>query len=245
MEVIIVDDIKQEFNGVVYVKNSEGYYFHGKHRLHRDVWTFHHGAIPKGHVVHHRDLNPANNDISNLQCITRAEHAKIHADIAGTTPPLHKKVTRICDYCGKEFIVRERSGINHFCSEACAVAYKYRCPENQEIRICLNCGKSFVINKYSKAKCCSVSCGQRLRFKGHSSKKICPVCGKEFETISSKDNVCCSHKCGSILLWQTKRAADRAKIRQCEFCGKDFVAKNSTQRFCSKSCVMKARNKKD
>ena len=46
--------------------------------LNRDVWIAHYGAIPKGYDIHHKDENKYNNDISNLQCITRSEHTKLH-----------------------------------------------------------------------------------------------------------------------------------------------------------------------
>lgn len=198
----VLDDTHQEFLGIAYYKNEDGYYVRGKRLLHREVWKFFNGSIPKGHIIHHIDLNKGNNRIENLQCLTKAAHAKIHADLAGTKPPLHKEVTRRCDYCGKIFTVRQKDGKNHFCSDACTSAYKYRCAENQETRLCAHCGKEFVINKNHKAKCCSKSCAQRLRFKGHSFKKICPVCQREFETIASQNNVCCSRECANILRWQ-------------------------------------------
>ncbi len=42
------------------------------------VWETHHGAIPKGCVVHHKDRNPLNDSIENLQLMTRAEHILEH-----------------------------------------------------------------------------------------------------------------------------------------------------------------------
>lgn len=43
------------------------------------VWEKHHGrSVPKGYVIHHRDRNPLNDDISNLEAMTRADHAREH-----------------------------------------------------------------------------------------------------------------------------------------------------------------------
>lgn len=36
------------------------------------------GAIPNGYIIHHIDGNGLNNDIENLQCVSRAEHTMIH-----------------------------------------------------------------------------------------------------------------------------------------------------------------------
>lgn len=48
-------------------------------------------------VVHHINGNPLDNDISNLQVLTKSEHAKLHNTV------YHDKEV-ICDVCGKSFI---------------------------------------------------------------------------------------------------------------------------------------------
>lgn len=42
------------------------------------VWESANGPIPSGCVIHHRDRNPLNDDLGNLECMTRAEHAREH-----------------------------------------------------------------------------------------------------------------------------------------------------------------------
>ena len=39
----------------------------------REIWSAHYGAIPKGRVIWHIDTDPLNNDLANLECITRKE----------------------------------------------------------------------------------------------------------------------------------------------------------------------------
>ena len=56
------------------------YFSRAGHLLHRDVWEFHNGPIPKGYQVHHIDEDTGNNDITNLECLTFAEHRAKHAD---------------------------------------------------------------------------------------------------------------------------------------------------------------------
>jgi hypothetical protein len=62
--------------------NSSGYlvfYRFGREILaHREIWEKYHGKIPNGFLIHHRDNNRLNNDISNLMLITRREHSIIH-----------------------------------------------------------------------------------------------------------------------------------------------------------------------
>ena len=42
------------------------------------VWKSMNGPLPQGHVVHHKDRNTLNDDISNLQSMTRSEHIEEH-----------------------------------------------------------------------------------------------------------------------------------------------------------------------
>jgi len=45
---------------------------------HRIIWAFHYGEIGQNEVVHHKDENPSNNEISNLKKMTVNKHNKIH-----------------------------------------------------------------------------------------------------------------------------------------------------------------------
>jgi hypothetical protein len=53
-----------------------------RHKLaninYRKIYENHYGKIPKGYHIHHIDGNPFNNHISNLECISAEDHAKIH-----------------------------------------------------------------------------------------------------------------------------------------------------------------------
>jgi HNH endonuclease len=42
------------------------------------VWEKINGQLPKGYVVHHKDRNTLNDEIENLQAMTRAEHIEEH-----------------------------------------------------------------------------------------------------------------------------------------------------------------------
>ena len=41
---------------------------------HRWIWTQFNGNIPKGYDIDHIDFNTSNNNINNLQLVTRTEH---------------------------------------------------------------------------------------------------------------------------------------------------------------------------
>lgn len=75
------------FNGLTYLRyptapqlTRQRYFSCGRSTLHRDTWEFHKGPIPPRHEIHHIDEDHSNNDISNLECLTKAEHDRRHRE---------------------------------------------------------------------------------------------------------------------------------------------------------------------
>ena len=65
----------QRFNSKTYYKyDGEKYFTKGTKKLHRVVWELFIGEIPKGYHIHHKDGNPDNNNISNLELIEAGKH---------------------------------------------------------------------------------------------------------------------------------------------------------------------------
>lgn len=46
--------------------------------LHIQKWTDKYGPRPSGAVIHHKDGDPENNRLSNLELMTRSDHARLH-----------------------------------------------------------------------------------------------------------------------------------------------------------------------
>lgn len=83
---------KVVFNGKIFTRylnssRSKSRYFYGeiysretkrgkKIALHRYVWEHYNGPIPWDCVIHHKDDNPANNAIENLECISSILHLR-------------------------------------------------------------------------------------------------------------------------------------------------------------------------
>ena len=85
MKVIILSDKKQQFNGKNYYCGN-GRYFRRttnprkdgtkakSYLLHREVWEYHNGTIPKGMQINHIDWDWKNNQIKNLELVTQAQN---------------------------------------------------------------------------------------------------------------------------------------------------------------------------
>lgn len=160
MDVIVINKNKQSFNGKNYWRDkSSGYYRNAQmkpHSLHRQVWIYHNGEIPKGLVIDHIDRDKDNNQIDNLRMVTQSENNKnVSAkernrrrewmdEIREKTKSWHKSKA------GREW--HRKHGIE---------AYKKRKPVE---KICAHCGKKYYTTDYSKtARFCNQNCKMKAR----------------------------------------------------------------------------------
>ncbi len=222
-QVEVIDDTHQKFDGVLYKKTKYGYYLRTGSTLglHRTVWTYFHGEIPIGYEIHHKDITPSNNNISNLQMLTKAEHKALHKALKEKT----------CPVCGKKFVPQHK----HFvcCSRACSIVH-FTTPPLE--KTCPICGKKFTVTARQKTKVyCSVKCRNIASTRKHIE-KICPVCQKNFIAKRNKQ-IYCSQACAGI-----SRRVSEDRHKKCIVCGKEFVpSKNHFTRAqtCSHSCTAK------
>lgn len=73
---------EQHFNGRKYTLRAHGYFgatTEPRTLMHRDVWEHHRGQIPDGWDVHHLDEVKSNNEITNLECLPKAEHTRLYS----------------------------------------------------------------------------------------------------------------------------------------------------------------------
>lgn len=88
----------QVFNGIKFYKRSDNLYWYSTTRvkgkrvyMHKYVWEYYNYPIPKGHEIHHIDLNRDNNDINNLKLLSTKEHKQIHNEINKKNEEIIKK----------------------------------------------------------------------------------------------------------------------------------------------------------
>ena len=74
MKAVPVFTTKLWKRGRIYIKLED----HKWRLYHVWFWKQTNGPLPKGHVIHHIDFNPLNNNLNNLQCLTIGEHMKLH-----------------------------------------------------------------------------------------------------------------------------------------------------------------------
>ena len=183
----VIDDTHQKFLGLTYRAEPKGHFVRSQF-IHRDVWQYFNGDIPEGdYEIHHIDHNKANNNIANLQLLTRTEHGKIHT--AQMRTPDKK-----CPTCGKIF--HPRSSKQKYCSMSCYKGYQTK--QNYE-RTCPCCGKKFKA-RHNYNIYCSKVCADKMKIKP-LIEKSCPTCGKSFQVKGyAKNRKYCSHACAHKII---------------------------------------------
>lgn len=79
-------------DGYRYITSSkEGNY--GK-TLHKLIYEKHYGKVPEGFEVHHKDWNKLNNDIMNLELMTKYEHRLLHNKDKNVSDEIRKKMSK-------------------------------------------------------------------------------------------------------------------------------------------------------
>lgn len=165
VQVLIIDGKVLQFH-----KNyKHGYWVNNTFglRLHREKVRLELGltkAQMKGLDVHHLDRNRDNNDITNLQLMTKTEHTKLHAaedgkELSEHKLPKPKYIKKICEWCGEEY--KSSSNVAYkqrFCSAKCKARYRRANGLNNTVRICKNCGKEFICDICSRTQFCSRHC---------------------------------------------------------------------------------------
>ena len=202
MEVNVINSTKQEFNGQCYWACGNYYQRKGK-RLHRAVWEYHNGDIPKGCVIHHLDHDRGNNQISNLVLKPRVEHSSYHSKLSD-----HSNWIEAQQEGAKKWHRSEEGREWHkkHYREDCESILRAKTEKK-----CAFCASSF--NGVSYAKYCSRRCQQRSWKISDMQKQTasCLICGAEFKSDGRQGQQTCSRKCSALLTWKTRKAnKDRA-----------------------------------
>lgn len=81
-----------------------------------------------------------------------------------TTNAQTKKVTKKCEYCGKEYKIGKCfEDIQRFCSRKCYDQYKKENAFSYNFRVCPNCGKEYFPKHRNQIYCCKQCVGESVR----------------------------------------------------------------------------------
>ncbi|MGB0496307.1 MAG: HNH endonuclease signature motif containing protein [Kangiellaceae bacterium] len=145
---------------------SERYFAKGGSRLHRDVWEKAFGKIPEGCHIHHKDGNPENNKLSNLECMEASEHLRL---------TWQEKHSDREEYFNKD--ARAKAAEWHRSEEGRkwhrehALNTKSHTKWKRVLKPCDNCGEIvlMVVRKFNSQRFCGQICKSRYRRKNKNT----------------------------------------------------------------------------
>lgn len=164
-------------------------------RLHVAIWEAAHGPVPEGWTIHHKDRNPLNNALENLECLTVPEHRAADAALgAYRTPAVLANLARIQPLTVAWHSTPE--GIQW---------HKEHGKKSWEARpvdthVCAYCGKEYETrSRHGREKFCSRNCTTKARKASHvdDEERICLECGAAFMIDKYSRTVRCSRACAA------------------------------------------------
>lgn len=174
------------FDGYKFIKDKKtGYYLSTrkirdkKQRIHRYIWEYYNGSIPKEYDIHHKDHNKDNNNIENLELLSLEEHKKRHS--TELTEERKKQMKEILETKARPKAIEWHK--SEKAKEFHKKQYKISLGAmKKEKFICEYCGKEYEAYKNGKNKFCSEKCMSAYRRKSgvDNIQRKCIVCNKPF-----------------------------------------------------------------
>ena len=199
MEVQIISNTVQKFNGESFYLCGS-YFQHKGKRLHRTVWEYHHGEIPKGYHIHHKDGNSCNNDINNLTLMQGSIHLSEHMQPEDRKASARANIKRAVEAAPAWHHSEEGK---RWHSEHSKESWDHR----EYLKYtCSYCGKElYTKNIYAEDSnhFCGNTCKAAYRrLSGvDNEERICPICGITFVVSRYSKNITCSGVCARKRRW--------------------------------------------
>lgn len=195
----------QYFNGVKFtLDENTGYYLNSTimKRIHRYVWEYHHGEIPEGYHIHHKDHDKSNNDISNLELMLAKEHLSHHA-----TDMVDKNYEKMIDNLNNNARPKaiewhgSKKGREWHSKHAREVLSKL---EDREYT-CTQCGAVYKASPFGVKKFCSNKCKSKWRREQGIDDEVrkCEYCNGHFTVNKYSKKRFCSRSCSKKRYWVT------------------------------------------
>ena len=163
---VIIDDKTQVFDGKKYRLHKSQRYFRIQTKkngvcktiyLHRAVWEYHNGKIPKEKMIDHINRNRNDNRIENLRLVTAKEN-RVNVDEEFNEKCRQNIMKFNSQDYGKWWQDDKKRAQR---SKALSLSWKNR---QKLTKICLCCGKDFQC-KHNSARYCSKECRQENYFR--------------------------------------------------------------------------------
>lgn len=203
-------------DGMSFVRSDRPYYYNSNTRkyLHRYLWEKAYGDIPKGYEIHHKDHDPFNNDLENLEMIKSDEHKLYHT----------KNLTdEQRDFLRRNMIENAMpAAVEWHKSEAGKEWHRKHYEKTKDklhakIKMaCEMCGVKFVTENNGKNRFCSNKCKSKWRRKSgvDNETRNCEWCGNDFSVNKYSKTSHCSRSCKNKNMHFKRKPKDSPNLRE-------------------------------
>ena len=165
--------------------------------LHRRIWIDANGPISDGMHVHHKDGDWRNNTLSNLELVSRSEHASQHMLVRWQNP---EEAASMRVALGKAIDAargwHSTDEGREWHSQNAKNAWKGKEPKECS---CVVCSGIFTSLFPTRAKFCSKKCTQAYYYQNARVESECVFCKSKFSRFKYRDQECCSYDCAAKL----------------------------------------------
>lgn len=173
--------------------------------LHRVIWEEAHGPVPEGFDVHHIDENPENNDLSNLEALSRKDHRLLHWESLSAEDKARIRSNLLENAVPAATNWHKSEEGRKWHSEKATKEIGQRA----YTLACDFCHKIFErVGAIQKGRFCSPACkaAERRRSGVDDEERVCQACGKNFLVNRYRKSVACSRSCKNVLMWRARKA---------------------------------------
>jgi hypothetical protein len=187
----------------VYYKPHVGDHRRGVESLHREIWKAHHGPIPPGWQVHHKDGRALNNDPANLDCLPAGLHHQHHAQHLSDEARARARawIAQIRPLAAAWH--RSEAG-RQWHREQMRRVWAAKTPQPYA---CTHCGRVASSLAPAKSRYCTNACksAARRQAKVDDVERVCAHCGDTFRVNRYAPTQTCSRSCGAFMRWARRR----------------------------------------
>jgi hypothetical protein len=166
--------------------------------MHRDIWEFYNGKRPIGFHVHHKDCNPWNNNINNLELKEGKTHSREHAKKRFLENPEWAKSFYTKGNKAANIWHGSEEGIQWHKEQAARFNFGKATYGEMKCQIC----NTVFIKKNINTKFCSGTCKNKWRLLSgvDNISRTCKNCGNIFTVNKYCRTLCCSPICSNKLI---------------------------------------------
>lgn len=210
---VVVDSFCQTFGGYRYRKAKGNYYRRSVptstgyrvEYLHRAVWIAANGPMAKGMQVHHKNENPDDNSLGNLESVTAKQHAACHLT-PERSAAMAAHMVAVAVPAARAWHATPEGRAWH--KEHARKVWVGRTPTQM---VCAQCGSTYETLRAAHSKFCHLNCKMAaLRARRRTAPpravaarptvtKTCPVCADTFTATACRPAVACSDRCRRAL----------------------------------------------